>query len=171
MRFHICGLLLLRLGSAVIGSVIFDNPDDEDLTVVTDWIFEIDDNMAQEDFDSFCAPFIEEDCSPITAGTSLRAVSFIGDYDSVNEIASIYRVHIVQISPDVVVEPIPDDMQDDSETFLQRQRYMRGLEKMGLRNPKNTDLTGAGSTIYILDTGVRVSHAEFGGRASGVFDY
>ena len=29
--------------------------------------------------------------------------------------------------------------------------------------------TGSGVNIYIIDTGIRVSHAEFGGRASGVF--
>ena len=29
--------------------------------------------------------------------------------------------------------------------------------------------TGAGVNVYILDTGIRASHSEFGGRASGVF--
>jgi len=32
------------------------------------------------------------------------------------------------------------------------------------------DATGAGVVVYVLDTGVRVTHVDFGGRASAAFD-
>lgn len=40
-----------------------------------------------------------------------------------------------------------------------------------LNNTYNYNFTGAGVTAYIIDTGIRVSHNEFGGRASSGYDF
>jgi subtilisin family serine protease len=39
-----------------------------------------------------------------------------------------------------------------------------------LNNSYSYDVTGAGVTVYIIDTGIRTSHSEFGGRASSGTD-
>merc|ERR1719393_476498 len=43
-----------------------------------------------------------------------------------------------------------------------------GLDKIGADSRANG---GNGANIYVLDTGVRTSHNEFGGRASSALDY
>ena len=40
-----------------------------------------------------------------------------------------------------------------------------------LNNTYNYNFTGAGVTAYIIDTGIRLSHNEFGGRASSGYDF
>jgi subtilisin family serine protease len=40
-----------------------------------------------------------------------------------------------------------------------------------LNNTYNYNFTGAGVTAYIIDTGIRVSHNEFGGRATSGYDF
>jgi aqualysin 1 len=49
-----------------------------------------------------------------------------------------------------------------------------GLDRIDQRNlPLNTtyiyNATGAGVNVYVIDTGIRTTHVEFGGRADGVF--
>lgn len=50
-----------------------------------------------------------------------------------------------------------------------------GLDRVDQRNvPLNTAYnyvkTGAGVNVYVVDTGIRTTHSEFGGRASNVYD-
>jgi subtilisin family serine protease len=50
-----------------------------------------------------------------------------------------------------------------------------GLDRIDQRNrPLNAiysfNWTGAGVRVYVIDTGIRTSHSQFGGRASNVFD-
>jgi subtilisin family serine protease len=50
-----------------------------------------------------------------------------------------------------------------------------GLDRIDQRNlplnaTYNYNWTGAGVRVYIIDTGIRTTHTQFGGRASNVFD-
>lgn len=50
-----------------------------------------------------------------------------------------------------------------------------GLDRIDQRNlplnaTYNYNWTGAGVRVYVIDTGIRTSHTQFGGRASNVFD-
>lgn len=50
-----------------------------------------------------------------------------------------------------------------------------GLDRIDQRNRPlnatyNTNWTGAGVRVYVIDTGIRTAHTQFGGRASNVFD-
>jgi subtilisin family serine protease len=40
-----------------------------------------------------------------------------------------------------------------------------------LNNTYNYTVTGSGVTAYIIDTGIRISHTQFGGRASSGYDF
>ena len=44
---------------------------------------------------------------------------------------------------------------------------LTGLDPLALQFPYFSDSTaGAGTDVYVLDTGVRATHTEFGGRAT-----
>jgi len=50
-----------------------------------------------------------------------------------------------------------------------------GLDRIDQRNRPlsgtyNYNWTGSGVRVYVIDTGIRTSHSQFGGRASNVFD-
>jgi subtilisin family serine protease len=50
-----------------------------------------------------------------------------------------------------------------------------GLDRIDQRNRPlstsyNYNFTGAGVRVYVIDTGIRTTHTQFGGRASNVFD-
>jgi subtilisin family serine protease len=50
-----------------------------------------------------------------------------------------------------------------------------GLDRIDQRNRRlnntyNYNFTGAGVHVYVIDTGIRTSHVEFGGRADKLFD-
>ena len=50
-----------------------------------------------------------------------------------------------------------------------------GLDRVDQREPQldssyTYDATGAGTVVYVLDTGIRFTHVDFGGRASAGFD-
>merc|ERR1719379_2781672 len=64
------------------------------------------------------------------------------------------------VEPDTEVHMIPEIEADvEAATW--------GLNRIGA---DQRGRTGAGATIFVLDTGVRSSHNEFGGRASSALD-
>jgi len=60
---------------------------------------------------------------------------------------------------DFVIPDLEDDVGVEAATW--------GLNRIGA---DTRGRTGAGATIYVQDTGVRVTHQEFGGRASSALD-
>jgi len=65
------------------------------------------------------------------------------------------------IEPDQKVQMVPEIAATDVEASTW------GLDRIGADGRSRT---GGGATIYVLDTGIRVSHQEFSGRASGALD-
>jgi len=68
-------------------------------------------------------------------------------------------------------------IEEDSEISISSSQLNPGwnLDRVDQRNlpwdgAYNYNETGAGVHAYIIDTGIRASHVEFGGRASAVFD-
>jgi serine protease len=65
------------------------------------------------------------------------------------------------VEPDTLVFAIPELKASDTEAQLW------GLERVGAYRRSSE---GAGVTVFLTDTGVRVSHADFGGRAIPTLD-
>jgi subtilisin family serine protease len=72
--------------------------------------------------------------------------------------------HVERIEPDVMISV--DGVQTDATWGLDRVDQ-RGNE---LDGRYQYDLTGAGVTVYVVDTGILYSHRDFGGRAVFGFD-
>lgn len=74
--------------------------------------------------------------------------------------------------------PNVDFIEEDQEITLDASQSPAtwGLDRIDQRNlPLNNaytyNYTGAGVTAYIIDTGIRISHNEFGGRAASGYDF
>ncbi len=69
--------------------------------------------------------------------------------------------HVAYVEPDVELRAFGTGAQTDATWGLdridQRARPLDGVY--------NYDGTGAGVTVYVIDSGIRITHAEFGGRA------
>jgi len=144
----------------------FDIPDDLNPFEVNVWFFQLYDEVTIEDVNLFCEGFEVDACHLVTSGLLKKLVSVSADYASVQVLANRYIMLIDVVTPRFLLWLIPDN-EDDHATqeseFLQLGAATWGLNRIGadLR-----DRTGASATIFVLDTGVRNSHTDFGGRAA-----
>jgi len=74
---------------------------------------------------------------------------------------------VAYVTPDSIVEPTTDQTNPPS-WGLDRIDQRAGLPF--LDNLYRYDSTGAGTTVFVVDSGIRATHTDFGGRATGVFD-
>merc|ERR1712127_750278 len=65
--------------------------------------------------------------------------------------------------PDMRVYAARDMEESDSDSS----RLIWNLNKIGRSSARNS---GKGANVYVLDTGVRQSHNDFGGRAKSAYD-
>jgi len=72
--------------------------------------------------------------------------------------------NVVRVEPDQVVTKVTTTQQGATWGLD------RSDARSGLDGSYSYNATGAGVTAYVLDTGIRTSHADFGGRASVGFD-
>ena len=74
---------------------------------------------------------------------------------------------VAYVEQDQVVHAITDELMDSNGDPW-------GLDRIdatsGLNGKYSYTLTGSGVTAYIIDTGIRTTHSEFGGRASSGYD-
>lgn len=86
----------------------------------------------------------------------------------------IDRAGALAISTDPRVELVEQDAVVRKVATQSNPPY--GLDRIDQRNlplggSYNYNATGAGTTAYVIDSGIRVTHADFGGRASHGYDF
>jgi len=108
---------------------------------------------------------------PDEAGNAFIQVN--GGESVVTEIASENSAVIEFLTPDETQYVIPEmtnsDEEEDRSAWTRRRQPSTqwNLESVGAGSAPNR---GRGTHIYVFDTGVRVSHQEFGGRAVPTLD-
>ena len=93
---------------------------------------------------------------------ALKGFAFRGSAQAAQ--ALLRNPNVVSVEPDGVVQKV-GVTQTNATWGLDRSDARSGLDDAYTYNA-----TGAGVTAYILDTGIRTDHADFGGRASAGFD-
>jgi subtilisin family serine protease len=112
------------------------------------------------------ASFCENFKSCVSGNPDKKGVPFVAVKDiDVEALKQVFRKRSVRVpkfvTPDV---EILDDPRENIEQPSSRQAKSRedvwGIQRIG-----QSSMTGAGVSVYVLDSGVRTTHQEFGGRA------
>lgn len=103
---------------------------------------------------------------PNTHTASAASFAFDGDDDLVNLIANIASIRSVE--PDTTVYASAPVI--NQRALVEQSPAEYGLVRISRRTTGGSTYTydesaGAGSTVYVIDTGVNTAHEDFGGRA------
>jgi len=125
-----------------------------------DWIIKFKSEISDEHVQEFCEDHCKSMGHPSKGGLPLATVSA-----SEEKLESLLKRHpgmVEFVEPDspVAVEP-HSYMEEEAE---------HGLYSLDLINLADAAYTGKGAHIYVVDTGIRVSHDDFGGRAVATYD-
>ena len=133
-----------------------------DLTEVEVWFVEFYNYVTAPELVEFCAPLGWTRCHNVTSG-ALNSLYFVsGNLSMISGLATTFDNIISVITPDFNISLVPDDEEDSNPMqsgFLELTAATWGLNRIGA---DARGQTGAGTTIFILDTGVRCTHREFG---------
>ncbi|KZW98149.1 alkaline serine protease [Pseudoalteromonas luteoviolacea] len=99
----------------------------------------------------------------------LNGVVVNASKQKVQELLNNPSIDYIEQDQIVTITPMVDTSADQGNAIW-------GLDRVDQRDlPLNSnyhyDYDGSGVTAYVIDTGVRISHAEFGGRASHGYDF
>ena len=164
---YLLSTVVLISGTAtdIVDLLIYD--EGVGISKVNDWVFLLRSDMPQTTFGAACDSEPAGHCSFLTSGSATKFIRVQGNYSIMENAAQHLLPWIFQIEPDVLDTLIPDDVDETTDSFLQRRAATWGLNRISADSRR---FTGAGVTIYVQDTGIRVTHQEFGGRASTALD-
>lgn len=140
------------------------------------WMIMLHEDATDKDEEELCAEFAD-DCQ--MGHASDGGVAFLEVRCSQQELdAALEKFsHIIDsVEPDMPTHVVPELPESDEEDNGDDRRSISsfgfgssswGLDKIGA---KSSGLSGKGVNVYILDTGVRTAHSEFGGRAIPTLD-
>lgn len=132
-----------------------------------DWVVVFNQDATDKELMDFCGGDVEfGECKtvghPDEKGAPLVLVS--GTEARLEELIKAHPGEVDFVEPDMPVFTIPDV---PASNDVQSQSGQWNLNKIGL---SRTSATGAGVHIYVMDTGIRASHTNFGGRVVPTVD-
>ena len=111
-------------------------------------------------------------------GTALNGVLVKADKRQINEMLKDGNIKYIEQDQIVSVEPMVDVKSQKSMVDIQADQTnaVWGLDRIDqqdlpLNGVYHYDYDGSGVTAYVIDTGVLISHNEFGNRASHGYDF
>ena len=134
------------------------------------WFFTLYDSVTQFDLDRFCDPLGHTLCHLVTSGALKKLVFVSANYSMVQVLVITFYTLVDFVMPDFEISLAPDNEDDVVEQqpgLLQLGAATWGLNRI---EADARDRTGSSATIFILDTGVRTTHTDFGGRAASGAD-
>jgi len=129
-----------------------------------DWVVMFDAAEGDERLLNFCGGDIGKGACNVIGHPSEGGVPFVGVRVSEGKLQNMFEANpegIAFAEPDLAVFTIPElpvETQDVDHW---------GLDRINMPRAR---YTGAGVHIYVMDTGTRVSHSDFGGRAIATID-
>merc|ERR1719195_2234444 len=124
-----------------------------------DWIVKFKDGLKDEDLEEFCEGACTSVGHPSHGGIPLATVRM-----TEKNLESLLLRHagmVDFVEPDSPVEVEPDMGVESTES----DQY-----NLDVINIQDAQYTGRGSHIYVMDTGIRITHQDFGGRAVATLD-
>jgi subtilisin family serine protease len=123
------------------------------------WIVVVQKGVADKDIDALCkmSKCVREG-HPDKNGVSYFEI--YADEAELEKVLSAGVGAVKFVEPDVEMHLIPDIQSDAQATSW-------GLDRVGTDTRPNS---GAGAHVYVLDTGIRTSHNDYGGRAIATLD-
>ena len=170
-EIHIVHAAVLRSSVDQLSqSTKFEIPEGMDPDEVTLWFVEMYDFVTSDQLIEFCGELQQSSCHLVTSGVRKKLVYLSVTYEIVQTLVSSFYHLVDVVVPDFDLWLVPDDLEDHADPtpeYLQLGAATWGLNRIGA---DQRDRTGSSATIFILDTGVRSSHNEFGGRAASGAD-
>jgi subtilisin family serine protease len=140
------------------------------------WILKFPSNFTDAQLQSICQ---EASCT-MMGHPSEGAASIVSIHTTQEALTALLQNHpeVEYADHDDVISPIPEVTDDSSSSVLDDGSSWSspwGLDRIDDRgsggdNSYDLGAEGAGVHVYVLDTGIRISHSDFGGRASAAFD-
>lgn len=155
----IAGTPVLNYNRAYEGQANLAEMSENEIAALTqDWLLFMQPGVADVEIDRLCnmAKCVREG-HPEEGG-----VSYLEVHTTENELASIIhsaRGKVQFVEPNFEVQMIPEMDEPESTPW--------GLDRVGV-SPASTG--GVGVSVYVLDTGIRATHSDFGGRVVPTLD-
>jgi len=133
-----------------------------------DWIVLLEDDATDSSIASLCTSPSFGKCLAV-GHPSAGGIPFITLHATEGELEDMLAGHSSQVKllePDGKVFAIPELPGKQNEDIVSASRSW-GLDRIGV---PDSEMSGEGVHIYIVDTGIRVSHEDFGGRAIPTLD-
>lgn len=133
-----------------------------------DWILFLDPKSTDQQINALCAQTAsgcEVSGSPDAGGVAFLKISGSeGELEAVIE-ASNGATEFVEVDVEISNIPEVEDEEDDGEVTTAAATW--GLNKI---EKDSAGTQGRGVNVYVLDTGIRTTHSDFGGRGSKFLD-
>jgi len=125
------------------------------------WVVVVQNGVSEQEIDALCkmSNCVREG-HPGAAGVPYFEIE--GDEAELEKVLKAGAGAIKFVEPDVEMHLIPDIKSD-----LSPQAASWGLDRVGTDKRPNS---GAGVHVYVLDTGIRTTHNDYGGRAQNTLD-
>jgi len=173
----------LKLGSGrpttkeVAGIPIFNyqlsHMDGPQVAAVQDWVVVFQPGTTDDDIQALCTP-LGKACEMVghPDGGGMPFLRLQGSEAALEDFLVTAGKSAKYVEPDSMTFKIPDfedsfSDSDSASTAAQLQSWTWGLERIAAPDRATT---GRGTHVYVLDTGVRVTHREFEGRAIPLAD-
>jgi len=133
-----------------------------------DWILKFQDGMGDEDLVAFCGGEAGQGVCKAVGHPSHGGAPLVTLRATVKALEHLIRRHPGQvefIEPDSPVELEPEVVIEENDPTVVQSMW--NLENINL---KYASFTGKGVNIYVMDTGIRTTHADFAGRAVPTID-
>jgi aqualysin 1 len=146
------------------------------------WIVMLKEGVTDERIDALCETFRQ--CKQHGHAGGVPFLEVVGSEAELEAMVENAKDTIEFVEPDMPISIIPElpaaggeanyssflEADAEAEAGAAQNPNSWGLNRIGVPATSPTNRNGAGVNVYVLDTGIRISHSEFGGRARATLE-